>query len=154
MNSTPKKLYRSRTDRIIAGVCGGLGEFFNIDPVLFRIVFIVLLFSGGSGILIYLVMMLIIPKEEDGGLELSKEKAKETIKESAENIKKGTEEMARKMNVGRTRSGKTGKIFALFLIALGLVAFLHEIFPMPWFQMNFIGPLVIIFIGLLILFRN
>lgn len=155
MNDAPKKLYRSRTDRIIAGVCGGLGEFFNIDPVLFRIVFIVLLFTGGSGFLIYLVMMLIIPKENEGaGIDLNKEKVKETLKESAENIKREAEEMKHRMNRSEGRSGKTGKLFALFLIAVGLVAFLHEIFPMPWFRMNFIGPLVVMFIGFLILFRN
>ena len=51
-----KKLYRSETDRKLAGVCGGLGEYFDIDPVIFRIIFVVLLFMGGFGFLLYLIM--------------------------------------------------------------------------------------------------
>ena len=51
-----KKLYRSETDRKIAGVCGGLGEYFDIDPVLFRIIFAVFFFCGGLGLLAYIIM--------------------------------------------------------------------------------------------------
>lgn len=61
-----KKLKRSSSDKIIAGVCGGLGEYFNIDPVIIRIAWIILAFMpGGPGILAYLVCALIIP-EDDG----------------------------------------------------------------------------------------
>lgn len=58
-----KKLTRSSKNHIIGGVCAGLGEYFNIDPVIFRIIFLVLTFGGGAGILIYLIMWLIIPDE-------------------------------------------------------------------------------------------
>lgn len=61
-----KKLKRSRTDRVIAGVCGGVGEYFNIDPVIVRIVWVILAFMpGGPGFLAYLICALIIP-EDDG----------------------------------------------------------------------------------------
>lgn len=59
-----KRLYRSRTDKKIAGVCGGLGEYFGIDPVIVRIVFVVLIFMG-VGILLYLISWLIIPKQPE-----------------------------------------------------------------------------------------
>ena len=55
-----KKLYRSETDRKLAGVCGGLGEYFDIDPVIFRIIFVTLFFVGGFGFLLYLIMWLAI----------------------------------------------------------------------------------------------
>jgi phage shock protein C len=61
-NLKPKTLYRSKTNRIVFGICGGLGEYFDIDPVIFRIIFIVLTFSAGSGILIYLILAFLIPK--------------------------------------------------------------------------------------------
>ena len=51
----------SATDRKIGGVCGGLGEFFGLDPLLFRVVFVVLAFVGGLGILLYVVLWLVIP---------------------------------------------------------------------------------------------
>ena len=59
-----KKLYLSDSDRKIGGVCGGIGEYFDKDPTLIRILFIlVILFSFGFGILAYLAMWLIIPKK-------------------------------------------------------------------------------------------
>jgi phage shock protein C len=60
----PPRLRRSRDDKIIAGVCGGLGKYFGIDPVWFRLAFVVLAIGGGSGILVYLVAALIIPRED------------------------------------------------------------------------------------------
>ena len=63
-NSERKPLRRSRSNRIIAGVCGGLGEFFGISATWFRIGFIIALIPGGiPGILLYILMWLIIPKE-------------------------------------------------------------------------------------------
>ena len=53
----PKRLYRSKTNRVIAGVCGGLGEYFGIDPIILRIIFFVTSGLGG----IYLLMWLLIP---------------------------------------------------------------------------------------------
>ncbi len=59
-----KKLYRSRDDRMIAGVCGGLGKYLGIDPTLLRLAFALLVVFGvGSGILLYLVLMIIVPLE-------------------------------------------------------------------------------------------
>lgn len=57
-----KKLYRSRNDRIISGVCAGLGEYFNVDPTLLRIAAVLLGFwSCGTAIVAYLVMAVIVP---------------------------------------------------------------------------------------------
>lgn len=61
-----KKLYRSRTDRMIAGVCGGLGKYLGIDPTLVRLVFALLvLFGVGSGLVLYIILMVIVPEEPD-----------------------------------------------------------------------------------------
>jgi len=61
-----RRLHRSNTQRVIAGVCGGLGEYFALDPIWFRIGFVVLALGGGSGILIYLVMWLVIQPAPNG----------------------------------------------------------------------------------------
>jgi phage shock protein C len=58
-----RKLYRSKTNRQVAGVCGGLAQYFSIDPTLIRVLFVVLAVLGGSGLLIYLVLWIIVPKE-------------------------------------------------------------------------------------------
>jgi phage shock protein PspC (stress-responsive transcriptional regulator) len=52
---------------MLAGVCGGLGQHFNIDPVLFRIGFVVLALSGGTGLLAYVALALILPRDSDPG---------------------------------------------------------------------------------------
>src|SRR6516165_4843792 len=59
----PRRLTRSRTDRKLAGVCGGLGEYFGIDPVIIRILVVVLTIFGGSGLLLYAAGWLLIPDE-------------------------------------------------------------------------------------------
>jgi phage shock protein PspC (stress-responsive transcriptional regulator) len=57
-----RKLYKSRTNRILCGVCGGIGEFFDIDPTLIRLL-LVLLCCTGSGLLAYIIAAIIIPEE-------------------------------------------------------------------------------------------
>jgi phage shock protein C len=65
--SEVRKLYRSRSNRMLAGVCGGLAQYFNIDPTLVRVLFVVLAVLGGSGLLIYLVLWIVVPEEPQGG---------------------------------------------------------------------------------------
>lgn len=60
-----RRLFRSR-DRVIGGVAGGLGEYLGVDPVWFRIGFVLLALGGGSGVLIYLVMWMVVPERPDG----------------------------------------------------------------------------------------
>jgi phage shock protein C len=64
MVAPDKKLYRSRSDRLIAGVCGGLADFFGLDVTLVRLVFVLgVVFGFGSLAVIYLVMFFVVPEE-------------------------------------------------------------------------------------------
>ena len=65
MSAQYKKLYRSRENRMLGGICGGLGEYFDIDPTLVRVLFVFGAFLGfpGALVLIYLVMLLMVPQE-------------------------------------------------------------------------------------------
>jgi phage shock protein C len=58
-----KRLFRSKSEKMIAGVCGGLASYFSLDPTIVRLIFILLLFAPPSGILIYLILWLITPLE-------------------------------------------------------------------------------------------
>jgi phage shock protein C len=62
-----RKLYRSRTNRQVAGVCGGLAEYFNLDATLIRVLFVVLAVLGGSGIVLYLALWIIVPRAPEPG---------------------------------------------------------------------------------------
>jgi phage shock protein PspC (stress-responsive transcriptional regulator) len=59
----PRRLLRSRSNRVIGGVCGGLGRYFNVDPILFRIAAIALALIGGAGVLLYLAALVLVPNE-------------------------------------------------------------------------------------------
>ena len=63
-----KKLYRSATDKKIAGVCGGLAKYLNIDPTVIRVIW-TLIAVGGAGILAYIICALIIPEEPAGYID-------------------------------------------------------------------------------------
>lgn len=62
------RLYRSRKDRLIGGVCGGLGAYFGIDPVIVRLVFVAAVVWGGLGFVGYMLLWIIIPPEERSGM--------------------------------------------------------------------------------------
>ena len=66
-DSMNKRLYRSRNNKIIAGVCGGIAEYFGIDPIIVRIIAVILLLPGGlPGFLPYVILWLIVPKAPAG----------------------------------------------------------------------------------------
>ena len=58
-----KKLYRSDTDKMIAGICGGLAEYFDVDPTIMRLIFVALSLMGGPGLILYIIMWIVVPLE-------------------------------------------------------------------------------------------
>jgi phage shock protein PspC (stress-responsive transcriptional regulator) len=65
--AAPRRLYRSRSDRVIGGVCSGIAKYFAIDPVIVRIAAVALIFLGGTGIVAYIAALLLMPNEGEGG---------------------------------------------------------------------------------------
>lgn len=156
MDNQPKKLYRSRKNRIIAGVAGGLGEYIGIDPVLIRILFVILIFPGGLGIILYFLLVLAIPlesadveKERKGANDGIAENIKERARAIAEEFKDKTEEFK-----GRREDRAAARnIVGIFLVALGSIFLLGEIFPLLRFRWDIFWPIILIFVGFLILFK-
>jgi phage shock protein C len=66
MSQNVKRLYRSRSNRQLGGVCGGIAEFFDLDPTLVRLFFVFAFLLGGHGLLVYLLLWLIVPEEPAG----------------------------------------------------------------------------------------
>ena len=58
-----KKLYRSMADKKLCGVCGGLGEYFEVDPTLIRLLWVIFTFMGGAGLLAYIICAIIVPQQ-------------------------------------------------------------------------------------------
>jgi phage shock protein C len=64
MTENPRKLTRSNKDRMFGGVCGGLGEYLNMDPTIIRLIFVLLVIFGvGAPVLVYFIMLLIVPED-------------------------------------------------------------------------------------------
>jgi phage shock protein PspC (stress-responsive transcriptional regulator) len=59
-----KKLYKSATNRKIAGVCGGIGEYFDVDPTIIRLIWIILVLAAGTGLLAYIIAAIIMPDQQ------------------------------------------------------------------------------------------
>ena len=74
-----KKLYRSKDDRWLGGVCGGIARYFNVDSTIIRVLFILLALVIGGGILVYIILWIIIPEEPD---DLAVESAPEAESEA------------------------------------------------------------------------
>jgi phage shock protein C len=83
-----KRLFRSRSNRVIAGVAGGLGEAFNVDPVIVRLVFAALALMNGFGILLYLAMWLLIPNQDTATTD-----ARDQVRESVGEMQAAAESL-------------------------------------------------------------
>ena len=128
-----KKLYRSATNRMIWGVCGGLADYFDIDPVLVRIIFVALALASGVGVFLYIILAIVMPS---GGVltpitpeGVQHEKPEHSPEES------GTGPMV------------TGAI----LVALGLIILLSNLGLTWWIDWDVLWPLILIGIGVSIL---
>jgi phage shock protein PspC (stress-responsive transcriptional regulator) len=88
-----KKLYRSESDRMIAGVCGGISEYFNFDPTILRLIFVFFVLWGGGGVLAYIICWIVIPtqssveKTSDEIIQENKEEIKEKVSKTAKGLK-------------------------------------------------------------------
>jgi phage shock protein C len=140
MAESIKKFYRSRTDRIVWGVCGGLGEYFGIDSTLVRILFILLAFGSGSGIVLYLILALIVPSGPH-----DKTKGSGKVSELAEELSASAQQASGKMRSGDRHHARN--FLGLIILTIGLVLMLKEIFQ---FDINWglVYPFLIILLGL------
>ena len=67
MSAEVKRIYRSRDERMLAGVCGGIGEYFGMDPTLVRLLFVFGTLVGFQGVLAYVILMILVPEEPYAG---------------------------------------------------------------------------------------
>lgn len=147
-----KKLYRSEDDRIIAGVAGGLGEFFNVDPLFVRLIFVLLALVHGLGILFYVILVFIIPKKGEENLDA--QKAGRKLKEFAGDVEEKAKEVAGKIEKeGKGFFGDRKKLIGLVILVVGLLVLLDKIVPVRWFRWDIFWPIALIVAGSYLLVR-
>jgi phage shock protein C len=141
------KLYRSKTDKFLGGVCGGLGQYLGLDSSFVRIIFLLLIFGTGIGFLLYILLWVILPVE--GGntaLPLTGPEFGERVQGVGEDIR----------NAARNPHPQAVLLIGVGLVVVGGIMFLEQlhIFWLGWLHMGLIWPLLIILIGGAFLYRG
>ena len=141
---TFKKIYRSETNRILAGVAGGLGEYFAIDPTLIRLIFALLMIFGGGGILVYIILWILIPSENN-----SEKNSEETIKDNTEEFKNRAKSFDNEFK-GMSVENHPKNWFGFVVIILGIL-FLFD--NLGFLQFHLFWPILLIAFGFFLLFK-
>lgn len=144
-----KKLYRSVTDKMLGGVCGGLAEYFAIDPVIVRLIFVLAVIFGGSGILAYIILWIIIPQKPYIITPYNTNPTGGNSQPDAD--EKKSEDAQTNMNTINVNSIQNNRsIYAgAFLILLGGIFLLDNF--IPHFHFGDFWPLILIGLGLAII---
>jgi phage shock protein C len=153
-----ERLYRSSTQKVIGGVCGGLGEYFNIDPTLVRIIYILVTVATGVllGLVLYIVLWLIVPSEASVGKSI-RESMRENVDEmaqSARDIGNGVGATLRRTPEEGPRRFEPEALAGLLLVIIGLLFLLANFDLLGWFRWGRLWPVIIVLIGLLLLLRQ
>lgn len=146
---TTKRFTRSNTDKVLAGVCGGLGSYFELDPTVFRIIFVVATFFGGFGLLLYIILALLVPAEDQAPDEPIKK-----VKAAAAQVGKAVEESTREVRSEMTRRRSDHGWIGLVLILAGILFLLTNFGFFSWVDAGKFWPILLIIIGLFIVARD
>jgi phage shock protein C len=139
-----KKLYRSRDNKVLAGVCGGIGEYFEIDPVIIRLIWIVLTMIWGFGLFLYIIAIFLIPLEPK---EIKIQDVGTTTQESKKDYRH-LEDSDRNIVI---------TLLALFFIVLGIMVVISIIAPSTYIFRNIIKGILgvaMIIIGIYLVFKS
>jgi phage shock protein C len=149
-----KRIVKSKTDKIIAGVCGGLAEYFGIDSVIVRLVFVMLVFLNGVGLFLYIILAIIMPKAEQVD-QSPKETIQENVQEIGDRVKEAGEGLSQAVS-NRTGEKHPNRAawFGIILILLGIFFLLDTLHLISWINKDLLWPIIIIFVGMWLLIRR
>jgi phage shock protein PspC (stress-responsive transcriptional regulator) len=146
---------------MIAGVCGGIAEYYNIDPTVVRLIAVLSIFLSGFGILAYIILTIVVPRENS----ISKE-PRDTIRENVEEIKNNASQLGEEFRssfskeqspvIATDKMNSSGlRILGIFLAVFGGLFLLSNLFnAFSWFHWGVFWPLILVAIGVLIIIGN
>ena len=124
------RLTRSQDDRILGGVCGGLGRYLNVDPVLVRLAFVLFTLAGGAGALAYLILLIVMPLDTDSSSQVNYDDI----------------EMVE-------RKRRTNILVGAGMVLFGIWFLLGKIPALAWLSAGNLWPLLLVIIGAVMIFR-
>jgi phage shock protein C len=148
--TTPKKrLYRSEKNEMIAGVCAGLAEYFEIDPTLIRIAFVLFTLMGGSGVLVYILLWIVMPEEADANTV-----AADRLGDVVTDMKDKATQVVQSVT-GKGPANNSAGVFALLLIVFGVFFLLRNSnIGFGFFDMEDFWPVALIVIGIILISKK
>ncbi len=141
-----RQLRRSHDDRILSGLSGGLGDFFGVDPILFRVAFVLLAFAGGGGLVLYVVLSLVVPAEDHDEVG-----TRDTMRRGAEDLADSVKNVADGLRGERDSGRRTA---AILLILIGAFFLFQNLDWLDWLDAGWIWPVLLIGLGLWLLSRR
>ena len=123
---------------MISGVCGGIAKYFGIDPVIVRIIAVLLVFASGAGFIAYIILAILVPLESSG------------VNEPRDVTDDNVEEIKQKMKAGQ----RGRNVLGIILVIVGILFLLASFRFFWWLRWTYLWPLVLIAIGLLIIFGS
>ena len=154
------KLYRSEKGKVITGVCNGLAEHFNIDPIFIRLIFVLLSLINGLGMLIYAVLWLVLPRgirveaPETESLNVNEEAPADDNKIGEDLEVKTAEEGGEVIFVDKRSPFFVYLVFGLLSILIGIVFLMERVFPFPeniWLIVRLLWPVILVIAGFVII---
>ncbi|MFQ5718902.1 MAG: PspC domain-containing protein [Acidobacteriota bacterium] len=147
-----RRLVRNPRDAMVGGVAAGLGDYLDVDPVIIRLVFVLLCLAGGSGVLLYLVCWLLMPRSDpDGAPEAS---AMPTAEEFADEVREAGERVADTFRRSASGPGRGRLLAGAGLIAVGVLFLIDRFVDVWWLDVWRLWPLLLVAAGVAILLRS
>lgn len=140
-----KRLYRSQKTKVIGGVAGGLADYLNMDPVLVRVIFVIISLFSGTGLILYIILWIVVPQEaSDNNADTSDENG---------NIEFNNEDSSNKPGTSANETAGSGRVITgLVLIGIGII-FLVERY-IPHFDFSDILPIIFVIIGIALIINS
>jgi phage shock protein C len=147
-SSQHKRLVRSKNNKVLAGVAGGIGEYFQIDPTIIRLIFILLTIFGGSGLLIYIIFWLIMPLADS-----QTNNVQATIKSNVDEMSDRAKTIAQDLRFSSDR--EDSKFWwGLIIIIFGFLLLFNNFGLFNFFNFGKIWPVALVVVGILILLKR
>lgn len=139
-------LYRSESNKMLGGVCGGLGEVFDLDPTIIRVLFLVALFFGGSGFLLYIILWVVIPTRSKVSLS-----ANDSLRENVEEMKAKAHEFGDSF---KKHNDDSRKLFGAIIVLLGVMFLFSNFGFLSFFNLHRLWPVILIVVGFYVVVKH
>lgn len=149
-------LHRSRRDHVVFGVCGGLGDYFNLDPTIIRLAFVLITLAGGAGFLAYIILAIILPQEGAEPVD-----GQEVLHRNLEDLRTRAREVAGEVRddlssptVRPRHWTRSQELAGIVLIGVGVLFMAGNLGWFAWVNWSIFWPLLLVLLGVAILLRH